>query len=152
MLHRQLTDEMNLELEQRRKDSEQRSRQLEDQSRCEMRPNGNVWMLPAYTHLLSVLLQGNCRTQSPARKPDRPKCKLAERAARRTAKGCCYLTGKLDTMQHCKAHRSIYSHWCYRCILPHWTQCSSLMTQLVLLVCRAYSVVNASHAGLRHQQ
>ncbi len=42
MLHRQLTDEMNLELEQRRKDFEQRSRQLEDQSRCELRPNSNV--------------------------------------------------------------------------------------------------------------
>jgi hypothetical protein len=45
MLYRQLTDEMNLELEQRRKDFEQRSRQLEDQSRCELRPNGNVCML-----------------------------------------------------------------------------------------------------------
>ena len=36
MLHRQLTDEMNLELEQRRNDFEKRSRQLEEQSRFEI--------------------------------------------------------------------------------------------------------------------
>ena len=35
LLHRQLTDEMNLELEERRKDFEMRSKQLEDQARFE---------------------------------------------------------------------------------------------------------------------
>ncbi len=39
MLHRQLTDEMNLELEQRRTDFEKRSRQLEDQSRFDLQLN-----------------------------------------------------------------------------------------------------------------
>ncbi len=153
MLHRQLTDEMNLELEQRRKDFEQRSRQLEDQSRCELRPNGNVWMLPAYTHLFSVLLQGNCRTQSPARKPDRTECKLTERAARRTAKGCCYLTGKIDTTSTLQSPSLLLQPLLLQMYSASLDSVLFTHDQLVSCLCILLSsVVNASHAGLHDQQ
>ncbi len=153
MLHRQLTDEMNLELEQRRKDFEQRSRQLEEQSRCGLLANGNVCMLPAYTHLFSVLPQGNCRTQSPTRKPDRPECKLTERAARRTAKGCCNLEGKTETISTLQSPLLLLQPLLLQMYPASMDAVLFTHDQLVSCFCVVFSsVVIASHADLHDQQ
>lgn len=128
MLHRQLTDEMNLELEQRRKDFEQRSRQLEEQSRC-----GLLAMCACCLHILTyslfsrreiaelkVLLESQTDLNA----------SLQRELQEGQQKAAVISKVKLTPFLHCKAHCSFYSHCCYRCILPQWTQCSSLMTSL----------------------